>query len=71
MSIAKISALNFPNCVQVSSKPGLSSDISQSKSKLGAEAEKTTVKKKKKDEEAERAMDDVQPLDPISNVSPN
>ena len=71
MSIAKISALNFPNCVQVSSKPGLSSDISQSKSKLGAEAEKTTVKKKKKDEEAERAMDDVQPLDSISNVSPN
>ena len=56
MSIAKMSALNFPNCVQVSSKPGLSSDISQSKSKLGAEAEKTTVKKKKKDEEAERAM---------------
>ena len=71
MSIAKLSALNFPNCVQVSSKPGLSSDISQSKSKLGAEAEKTTVKKKKKDEEAERAMDDVQPLDSISNVSPN
>ena len=71
MSIAKISALNFPNCVQVSSKPGLSSDISQSKSKLGAEAEKTTVKKKKKDEEVERAMDDVQPLDSISNVSPN
>ena len=71
MSIAKISALNFPNCVQVSSKPGLSSDISQSKSKLGAEAEKTTVKKKKKDEEAERAMDDVQPLDSISNVSPS
>ena len=66
-----MSALNFPNCVQVSSKPGLSSDISQSKSKLGAEAEKTTVKKKKKDEEAERAMDDVQPLDSISNVSPN
>ena len=71
MSIAKMSALNFPNCVQVSSKPGLSSDISQSKSKLGAEAEKTTVKKKKKDEEVERAMDDVQPLDSISNVSPS
>ena len=71
MSIAKISALNFPNCVQVSSKPGLSSDISQSKSKQGAEAEKTTVKKKKKDEKAERAMDDVQPLDSISNVSPS
>ena len=71
MSIAKISALNFPNCVQVSSKPGLSSDISQSKSKLGAEAEKTTVKKKKKDEEVERAMDDVQPIDSISNVSPS
>ena len=71
MSIAKISALYFPNCVQVSSKPGLSSDISQSKSNLGAEAEKTTVKKKKKDEEVERAMDDVQPLDSISNVSPS
>ena len=71
MSIAKISALYFPNCVQVSSKPGLSSDISQSKSKLGAEAEKTTVKKKKKDEEVERAMDDVQPIDSISNVSPS
>ena len=71
MSISTMSALYFPNCVQVSSKPGLSSDISQSKSKLGAEAEKTTVKKKKKDDEAERAMDDVQPLNSISNVSPS
>ena len=71
MSIAKISAFCFPNCVQVSSKSDLSSDISQSKSKMSANAEKTTVKKKKKDEESERAMDDVQPFDSISNVSPS
>ena len=58
----------LPNCVQASSQA--KSDISQSKSKMSDanNAEKTTVKKKK---EEEKAMDDVQPFDSISNVSPN
>ena len=71
MSIAKISAQFFPNCVQASSQPGPSSDISQSKSKMSAKAEKTTAKNKKKEEEALSAMDAVRPIDSISNVSPN
>merc|ERR1711990_1148808 len=53
-----------------SSRPGFSSDISQSKSKMSAKAEKTTVKKKE-EEEVVNAMDEVQPIDSISNVSPN
>ena len=72
MSIAKISAQFFPNCVQASSQPGPSSDISQSKSKMSVKAEKTIAKKKKEEEEvAVNPMDDVQPMDSISNVSPN
>ena len=67
----QIISILLPNCAQASTKLGQAkSDISQSKSKMSdaENAEKTTVKKKK---EEEKAMDDVQPFDSISNVSPN
>ena len=60
---------NFFNCVQVSKQ---SDDISQTK--MSAKAEKATdvnQNKKKKEKKEERAMDEVQPIDSISNVSPN
>ena len=38
---------------------------------MSAKAEKTPVKKKKKEEEVVNPMDEVQPIDSISNVSPN
>ena len=58
--------MHFINCIQTSSQPGLLSD------KMSAKAEMTNVKKKKKKEEVEEnAMDEVQPINSISNVTPN